>query len=124
MPHLDAPIKNIDSMAGNTINTVARRVILKSDNSILHTLREIQSEQIVISKHEHISLAELISHGISVSSLFKSLLNFTNLPGDRKQPASETNAAADLLWNRRPGSLDGYRYDSCFMDLLLTLLSF
>jgi hypothetical protein len=75
-------------MAGNTINTVARRVILNPNTPVLETLRAIQSEQIEISKHEHIALVELISQGIPVSSLFRSLLNFTNLPGDQKPPAN------------------------------------
>ncbi|KAF8584768.1 acetyl-CoA synthetase-like protein [Ramaria rubella] len=108
VPFRYAPIKDIDSMAGNTLNTVARRVILKSEASVLHTLREIQSEQIKVSKHEHIALADLISEGIPVSSLFRSLLNFTNLPGDQKQAASEIEDATDyVLWNHKPGGLDG-----------------
>jgi hypothetical protein len=99
-------------MAGNTINTVARRVILKPNTTVLHTLQEIQLEQIEVSKHEHISLADLISQGIPASSFFKSLLNFTNLPGDQKSPADQTGSTADyVLWNRRPGTLDGWGID-------------
>ncbi|KAF8584766.1 acetyl-CoA synthetase-like protein [Ramaria rubella] len=108
VPFRYAPIKDIDSMAGNTLNTVARRVILNSEASVLHTLREIQLEQIEVSKHEHIALADLISEGIPVSSLFRSLLNFTNLPGDQKRAASEIEDATDyVLWNHKPGGLDG-----------------
>jgi hypothetical protein len=110
---LDAPIKNIDTMAGNTINTVARRVILKPDATILHTLREIQLEQVEISKHEHIALADLMAQGIPVSSLFRSILNYASLPGDQKPFASPPGE--HLLWNRRLDSLDGYVHD-CFFN--------
>jgi hypothetical protein len=109
MSVLDAPIKNIDSMTGHCINTVVRRVILKPDASALDTLREIQSQQIEISKHEHITLADLVSQGIPVSGLFRSLLDFTNLPRNQEQLAGGASSSADhLLRNRRPDGLDGY----------------
>ncbi|KAF8587753.1 amino acid adenylation [Ramaria rubella] len=116
----NAPIKDIDSMAGNTINTVPRRVILNAETSILQTLREIQSEQIEIGKHEHIALADLMSRGMPVSGLFKSLLNFVNLPGDQKEAASIDGATDYVLWNRRPGSLDGQDLPFHLQTLIVT----
>lgn len=72
----DAPIRDIESMTGVMINTVPRRVILNPEATILETLQQIQSEQSEISKYENISLAELQSAGIPVSSMFNTLLNF------------------------------------------------
>lgn len=63
-------------MSGVTINTVARRVIIDPAATVLETLRRIQSEQSEISKYENVSLAELQSAGIPVSSMFNTLLNF------------------------------------------------
>lgn len=95
-------------MAGNTINTVAHRVILKPEASILDTLLAIQRDQTEISKHEHIDLAELRSQGTPAASLFKTLLNFTNLPGDQRDPVNAHGPAPDsCLWIRRQGSYDG-----------------
>lgn len=95
-------------MAGNTINTVPRRVVLNPGASILNTLLVIQREQIEVSKYEHIDLAELQSHGLSAAGLFKTLLNFVNLPGDQKQPSKWFDLSADdVLWVRRDGSYDG-----------------
>ncbi|KAF8574906.1 amino acid adenylation [Ramaria rubella] len=117
----NVPIKDIDSMAGNTLNTVARRVILRPESSVLHTLLGIQSEQIEISKHEHIALADLLSQGIPVSSLFRSLLNFTNLPGDQKHPPGTVGDANDhFLWNHRPGGLDGQDFPFAFSVIPLS----
>lgn len=65
-------------MTGVLINTVARRVILNPTASVRDTLKQIQSEQLEISRHEHISLSELQSAGIPVSSLFHTLFNFRN----------------------------------------------
>jgi hypothetical protein len=61
---LDAPVKEIGSLNGVTINTVARRVILNSDETVLDTLRRIQFDQTEIRKHENITLADLLSDGI------------------------------------------------------------
>ena len=112
---LDAPIRDIESMGGICINTVARRVILKASTSVLDTLREIQLEQIEISKHEHVSLADLISQGMPVFSLFRSLLNFINLPSNQEVLANRASSAVrHVMSNRRPGGLDGYRMISAF----------
>src|ERR1700684_3987045 len=81
---LDAPIRDINSMMGITINTVPRRVILNPDATVLDTLRQIQLDQIEISKHENIGLADLQSEGLPASELFRSILNFRNLPGDQR----------------------------------------
>ncbi|KAF8574904.1 amino acid adenylation [Ramaria rubella] len=105
---LDAPIKDIDSLVGNTINTVPRRVMLEPATSVLDTLRKIQQKQIEIGKYEHVALADLIVEGIPVSGLFITLLNFVNLPGDQKQASSRTEGTMEqVLWNRKAGSLDG-----------------
>lgn len=74
----DAPIRNIESMTGVMINTVARRVILNPEATVLETLQEIQSDQLEIGKHENVSLTELQSAGIPVSGMFNTLLNFKN----------------------------------------------
>jgi hypothetical protein len=79
MPCLDAPIRDLGTLTGVTINTIARRVTLNSNVTVLETLRQIQLDQIEISKHENISLADLLSEGIPVSTLFKSILNFRNV---------------------------------------------
>jgi hypothetical protein len=106
---LDAPIRDIESMGGICINTVARRVILNAATSVIDTLREIQSEQIEISKHEHISLADLMSQGMPVSGLFRSLLNFINLPSNQELLANGAGSAVGhVMSNRRLGGLDGY----------------
>lgn len=65
-------------MTGVMINTVPRRVILNPQATILETLQKIQSEQLEISKYETVSLIELQSAGIPVSSLFNTILNFKN----------------------------------------------
>ncbi|KAF8580409.1 hypothetical protein K439DRAFT_1662792 [Ramaria rubella] len=104
----NAPIKDIDSLMGNTINTVPRRVVLKPEASVLDTLRKIQLEQNDVSRHEHTALADLIAEEIPVSSLFRTLLNFVNLPGDQKQGTSgEEDPCKQVLWNRKVGTLDG-----------------
>ena len=103
-------------MGGICINTVARRVILKTATSVLDTLREIQLEQVEISKHEHISLADLMSQGIPVSSLFRSLLNFINLPSNQELLSNGASSAVrHVMSSRRPGSLDGYGVIGAFM---------
>ncbi|KAF8587754.1 acetyl-CoA synthetase-like protein [Ramaria rubella] len=102
----NAPIRDIGTMTGITINTVPRRVIQNAEATVLDTLRQIQADQIEISKHEHITLAEIQSEGISVSGLFKSLLNFRNLPGSEViegVPSSEDR----LLAKYRDGCRDG-----------------
>jgi hypothetical protein len=105
---LDAPIRDIDNMTGHLINTVARRVTLNPKLSVLDMLRQIQFEQIEISKHEHIALADLMSQGIPIPSLFRSLLNFTNLPVNQQRLAGgQATTSNDLLSHRRPGGLDG-----------------
>lgn len=110
-------------MAGICINTVARRVILKPDASVLQLLQDIQSEQIEISKHEHITLADLISQGMPVSSLFRSLLNFINLPSNQELLASGTRSAVDhLMRNRRLGGLDGYGCVDAITELLTNIV--
>ncbi|KAF8584773.1 acetyl-CoA synthetase-like protein [Ramaria rubella] len=104
----NAPIKDVDSMAGNTANKVARRVILNPETSVLETLRRVQLEQIEVSKYEHISLADLVSQGLPVNGLFRSLLNFKNLSGDQKESGGERKwSTEDVLGTYRPGSLDG-----------------
>jgi hypothetical protein len=80
----DAP----SALTGVTINTIARRVTLNSNSTVLETLRQIQLDQIEIGKHENISLADLLAEGIPVSTLFKSILNFRNV-------LSQTTAAND-----------------------------
>lgn len=65
-------------MTGILINTVPRRVVLNPEVTILETLQRIQSGQLEISKHETVSLAELQSEGIPVSSMFNTILNFRN----------------------------------------------
>lgn len=66
-------------MTGVMINTIARRVLLNPTATVLDTLRQVQSEQLEISKHENIALSELQSAGgISVTSLFHTILNFRN----------------------------------------------
>jgi hypothetical protein len=104
---LGIPIRDIDSMMGITINTVARRVILDENATVIDTMRRIQSEQIEMSKYEHITLADLQSEGIPVSSLFKTLLNFINLPGEEIQPIQRPSVDC-LFRDLRPGSRDGY----------------
>lgn len=75
---LDAPVKGIESMTGIMINTVPRRVILNPKSTVLDTLLQLQSEQLDISKHESIALAELQSEGISVFNLFNTIFNVRN----------------------------------------------
>ena len=94
---LDAPIRDIGSMIGVTINTVVRRVILKFDATVLETLREVQLDQIEISKHEHITLADLLADGTPVSSLLTSFLNFTGNLG--VQTTTSDNSINDRLFD-------------------------
>lgn len=63
-------------MVGVTINTVARRVLLNPQATVLATLQAVQSDQLEISKHEAISLTELESEGIPASRMFNNILNF------------------------------------------------
>ena len=92
-------------MTGVTINTVARRVILNRDSTVLETLRWTQFDQNEISKYDHITLADLLSDGIPVSGLFKTLLNFAQHV--REQKATMDNSIdVDLFGNPRSGSRD------------------
>jgi hypothetical protein len=106
-------------MMGITINTVARRVILSPDATVLETLRRIQLDQIEISKHENITLADLLSEGIPVSDLFRSILNFKNLPGDHV--AEDVCSVEDRLFVKYRGGRDGFDFLSAapgsFTDL-------
>lgn len=65
-------------MSGVTINTVPRRVVLNPEVTVLEMLHRIQSDQLEISKHEAVSLADLQSQDIPVFSMFNTLLNFRN----------------------------------------------
>ena len=100
---LDAPIKDIGLITGVTINTILRRVILNMDSTVLETLRGIQHEQVEISRHEHITLADLLSEGIPVTSLLNSFLNFTSNHGD--QTAIRNSSIDGLFDSPRSGSL-------------------
>jgi hypothetical protein len=117
---LDAPIGNLGTLTGITINTVARRVTLHSNVTVLETLRQIQLDQIEISKHENISLADLLSEGIPVSGLFKSILNFRNFVVGQTTIANDSTEH-DLFRYQRSGSIDGCAYSLfCRATLLLT----
>jgi Condensation domain len=105
---LDAPIRDINSMTGICINTVARRVILNSAATVLETLRQIQSDQIDISKHENIALSDLQSEGISVSGLFKTILNFRNLPSNQDVDDLSSSTGDSLFAKNRSNARDGY----------------
>jgi hypothetical protein len=107
MPFLDAPIWDLASLTGVTMNTIARRVSLNSDITVLETLRQIQLEQIEISKYENITLADLLSAGIPVSSLFKSLLNFRSVPGDHTH-ATRGSTENHLFLHPRAESIDEF----------------
>ncbi|KAF8575245.1 hypothetical protein K439DRAFT_1665123 [Ramaria rubella] len=73
---------------GIPLNTVAHRVIHCPEMTLLDMLREIQSEQIVLSKHENITVVDLDSASIPVSGLFKSILNIRNAGTATPQPVS------------------------------------
>ncbi|KAF8584772.1 CoA-dependent acyltransferase [Ramaria rubella] len=103
----NAPIKDIGTMTGITINTVARRVAPNPGATVIDTLRHIQSDQIEMGKHEHITLAELRSEGIPVSGLFKTLLNFRNLPQDQAVGETSSANAGALFRKYREGGRDG-----------------
>jgi hypothetical protein len=103
----DAPIKDLGALTGVTINTIARRVTLNSDVTVLETLRQIQLEQIEISKYENITLADLLSAGIPVSSLFTSLLNFRNILRDQVSLADDSTEN-HIFQHPRSGSVDVY----------------
>jgi hypothetical protein len=92
----------IDTMAGLCINTVAHRVILDPDASIIDALRNIQVDQINITKHEYITFHDIESHGVPVAGLFRSLLNFRNIPGDQRLFAD----GEDRLLLARTGGID------------------
>jgi hypothetical protein len=74
-----APLRDIDSMVGLCINTVARRVVLDLQASIIEALRAIQTDQINITKYEYITFHDIESQGVSIAGLFRSLFNFRNL---------------------------------------------
>ncbi|KAF8572696.1 acetyl-CoA synthetase-like protein, partial [Ramaria rubella] len=97
-----APLSNIDAMIGTCINTVARRVTLDPGVSVIDTLRGIQTEQIDINKHEYITLPEIQALGVSVSGLFRSLLNILNLSSEQRQGTG----LPDNLLNPRAGGID------------------
>ncbi|KAF8584770.1 acetyl-CoA synthetase-like protein [Ramaria rubella] len=103
----NAPIKDIGSMTGITINTVARRVALNPDATVIETLRHIQSDQIEIGKHEHITLADLHSEGLPVSGLFKTLLNFRNLQHGQAVDEVSPPDVGTLFGKYREGGRDG-----------------
>lgn len=65
-------------MTGIMINIVAHQVVLNPTATVIETLQRVQSEQLEINQHENISLSELQSEGIPVSSLFDTILNFRN----------------------------------------------
>jgi hypothetical protein len=94
-------------MIGICINTGARRVVLDPEASIISTLRDIQADQIEITKHEYITLSEIQSQGIVVSGLFSSLLNIRNLPSEQRQYADDTEVPQDCLLKPRAGGIDG-----------------
>jgi hypothetical protein len=75
-----APLRDIDSMVGLCINTVARRVVLDPQASIIEALRDIQADQINITKYEYITFHDIESQGVSIAGLFRSLFNFRNVP--------------------------------------------
>ncbi|KAF8573006.1 acetyl-CoA synthetase-like protein [Ramaria rubella] len=102
----NAPIKDIGSVTGITINTVARRVAPNPHATVIETLRHIQSEQIEMGKHEHITLVDLHSEGILVSGLFKTILNFRNLPHHAVDVAYSPDTGT-LLSRHREGGRDG-----------------
>lgn len=106
-------------MTGITINTIARRVVLNSEATVLDMLRQIQFDQIEVSKHEHITLADLQSEDIPVSGLFRSLLNFRNLPGDQKSVEGHSTDNR-LFHDPRSGSRDGYGFYYLFQVHILT----
>ncbi|KAF8580410.1 acetyl-CoA synthetase-like protein [Ramaria rubella] len=105
----NAPIKDIWSMTGITMNTVPRRVIRRPEITVLDMLRQIQSDQIEISKHENITLRDLQSEGIAPSGLFKSILNFRNFP-DTELVYPKVANKDPILTNLRHGSRDGLDY--------------
>jgi hypothetical protein len=88
-----------------TINTVARRVILDPEATVIETLRRIQFDQSEISKHEHITLADLLSDGIPVSGLFKTLLNFRQHVGEQ-EAIVDGSSDVDIFGNPRSSSRD------------------
>ena len=103
-----------------TINTVARRVILNRDATVLETLRRIQFDQNEISKYDHITLADLLSDGVPVSGLFKTLLNFAQHVREQKV-AMDSSTDVDLFRNPRSGSRDRY---ATFPHLTIIWLNF
>jgi hypothetical protein len=94
-------------MVGPCLNTVARRVVLNPEASVLDLLREVQVDQTEIGKHEYISLTEIQAMGIPISTFFRSLLNFRNLPGDQDLVAEQNNPRPDNIMISR-GGFDGY----------------
>jgi hypothetical protein len=101
----DAPVRDLGSMTGVTINIVARRVVLTLGITVLESLRRVQLDQIEISKHENITSSDLLSEGIPVFDLFKSLLNFKNDLDD--QPLLDSSAYDHLFSKPRSCSLEG-----------------
>ena len=69
-------------MIGVCINTVARRLILDRQASVLDFLKNIQAEQIDISQYEYITLPEIDCAEVQVSGLFRSLLNIRSSTND------------------------------------------
>lgn len=94
-------------MTGVFINTVARRVIMNPTATVLDTLREIQSEQLEISRHENISLSELQLAGIPVSSLFHTILNFRNRSPPKDNQEGNPPLDQGIFANDRDGGRDG-----------------
>ena len=117
---IDAPIKDIASLTGVTINTVARRVILNLDATVLEALRQTQFDQNEISKYDHITLADLLSDGIPISGLFKTLLNFAQHVREQKG-AMDSSADVDLFRSPRSGSRDRY---ATFLHLTILWLNY
>lgn len=94
-------------MTGIMINTVPRRVQINPEATVIATLREIQSGQIEISKHETISLAEIQSEDIAVSGLFQTILNFRNKGFSDIANGRESPIHAHLFADYRLGGRDG-----------------
>lgn len=94
-------------MTGLMINTAARRVIIDPEATVLDMLLRVQAEQLEISKHEYVSLAELQSEGIPVAGMFHTILNFRNRGWNDDIKGSESSR--DGIFSKfRDGSRDGY----------------
>ncbi|HTO67434.1 MAG TPA: amino acid adenylation domain-containing protein [Bradyrhizobium sp.] len=77
-----AELSGIESSVGLFINTLPLRVGLRPDESVHALLRRVQTSQVALLPHQHVSLTS-IQRAVGLGELFDTLLAYENYPLDR-----------------------------------------